>query len=357
MRVAVVCGLSDDKLLSKIKPLMVSPQIREIHIIRREPLSGSKITSWTPPGLWSRTTLTAELYRLFFLLYFCWRNKPDLLIGYFFVPHGVYVGLAGWLFGIPVAQMILGSDLDLYLNSRWLFWLLRQADFVGVRGKNTRRALIARSVLAEKLFIPPNVFDFGDFYPQQMPFEYDLIYVGNFSRDKRIDVLIQVVTRLKSRFPNLRVALIGSGELAKTLQAEVARAGLSESVVFLGYKSKTEVRDHLNRSRVFIMTSEAEGLPMALIEAMSCGLPAIVPDVGNITDVAQDGVNALAVPALDVDAFVHAVTRLLTDDALYRRLAGQALKIRETLAEQYSLADAERVWASVLERVMFKPNG
>jgi glycosyltransferase involved in cell wall biosynthesis len=352
MNIVVACGLSDDKLLSKIKPLMISSQVHEVHIIRREPLNGDKITSWTPPGLWDRTTLTAELYRLSFLLYFCWRYKPDLLIGYFFVPHGVYIGLAGWLFGIPVAQMIIGKDLNLALGNRWLLCLLRQADFIGVRGENTRRLLIAQGIPAQKLFIPPNVFDFSIFSPQQMPFEYDLIYIGNLSQYKRVDLLIEVVDRLVPRFPNLRVALIGSGELVETLQAQVVRAELSDNIFFLGYK--TEVHEYLNRSRVFILTSEAEGLPMAVVEAMSCGLPVIVPDVGDITDVAQDGINALVVPALDVDAFVHAVTRLLTNDALYRRLAEQALRIRETLAEQYSLAYAERVWVSVLERVKAK---
>lgn len=351
MRVVVVCRLSDDKLLSKIKPLMVSPQIREIHVIRREPLSGSKITSWTPPGLWARTTLTAELYRLFFLLHFCWRNKPDLLIGYFFVPHGVYVGLAGWLFGIPVAQMIIGKDFDLILNNRWLLKLLRRADFVGVRGENTHRVFTTLGIPAEKLFIPPNVFDFSDFLPQKLPLEYDLIYIGSFSQYKRLDVLIKVVAKLKYRFPELRVALVGAGSLLKRLKAEVEHSGLSRNVHFLGYKNKVEIRDHLNRSRVFVMTSEAEGLPMAVIEAMSCGLPVIVPDVGDITDIAHDEFNALVIPALNVDAFVHAVTRLLTDDVLCQQLARQALQIRETLAEQFSLANAEKTWASVLERV------
>jgi glycosyltransferase involved in cell wall biosynthesis len=351
MRIVVVCRLSDEKLLSKIRPLMVSPLVQEIHIVRREPLSGDKIKSWQPPALWARTGLTTELYRLGFLLYFCWRHRPDLLIGYYLVPHGVYVGLASWLFGIPGIQMIIGKDLDLALGSRWLLWLLRRADFVGLRGENMRRALIAHGLAVERLFIPPNVFDFSTFLPQQRPVEYDLIYVGNLSRYKRVDILIEVVARLKPRFPDLRLALIGSGKLARALQVRVARAGLSENVVFLGHKSKSEVRDHLNRSRVFIMTSEAEGLPMAVVEAMSCGLPVIVPDVGDVTDVAHDGINALVVPVLDVDAFVCAVTQLLTDTALYRRLAGQAVRIREVLADRYSLAHAERIWSSVLERV------
>jgi glycosyltransferase involved in cell wall biosynthesis len=339
-------------LLSKIKPLMISPLVREIHIIRREPLYGDKIKNWTPSGLWARTRFTVELYRLSVLLFFCWRHKPDLLISYYFVPHGLYAGLAGWLFGISVVQMIIGKDLNLALDNCWLLYLLRRADFVGVRGANTRRLLIARGFTAEKLFIPPNVFDFSAFSPRQMPAEYDLVYVGNLSRYKRVDILIEVVERLVPRFPNLRVALIGSGELAGALQAQVARVGLSDNVFFLGYQ--TQVHKFLTRSRVFILTSEAEGLPMAVIEALSCGLPVIVPDVGDITDVAQDEINALVVPALDVDAFVHAVTRLLTDDALYDQLAGQALQICEALANQYSLAHAERVWSSVLERARGK---
>lgn len=352
MRVVVVCRMSDDKLLSKIKPLMRSPQVQEIHIIRRQPLSGNKIRNWTPSGLWNKTSLIAELYRFVILLYFCLRFKPNLLIAYYFVPHGIYAALASWLFGIPVAQMIIGNDFDLIYNSRWLLWLLRRANFVGVRGKNTCQVLTALGIPPEKLFIPPNVFDFSDFSPQRrMPQEYDLIYVGNLSQYKRLDILIKVVAKLKERFPDLRVGLIGSGKLYIKLKAQVERYGLGRNIFFLGYKNKEEICDHLNRSRVFIMTSEAEGLPVAVIEAMSCGLPVIVPDVGDITDVAYDEINALVVPALNVDAFVHAITRVLTDDTLYGRLSRQALQTCEMLTEEYSLAYAEQSWAFILEQI------
>jgi len=351
MRVVVICRMSDAKLLSKIEPLMHSPQVQEIHIVRRQPLSGSKIRNWTPPGLWNQTTLIAELYRFATLLYLCLRYKPNLLIGYYFVPHGIYAALASWLFGIPVAQMIIGNDFDLIYNSRWLLWLLRRADFVGVRGENTRQLFTTLGIPPEKLFIPPNVFDFSDFTPQQRPFEYDLIYVGYLRQYKRLDILIKVVAKLKERFPDLRVALIGSGKLYLKLETEVERRGLDRNIFFLGYKNKVEICDHLNRSRVFIMTSEAEGLPVAVIEALGCGLPVIVPDVGDITDVAYDEVNALVVPALNVDAFVHAATRALTDDVLYCQLSKQALQTCEMLAEKYSLVYAEQSWAFILEQI------
>lgn len=91
--------------------------------------------------------------------------------------------------------------------------------------------------------------------------------------------------------------------------------GLSNNVHFAGQQA--DIYGYLKRSKVFIMTSEAEGLPMAMIEALSCGVPCIMPDDSDINTVAIHEMNSLVVPVGDVEAFAESIKRLLTDETLY----------------------------------------
>jgi L-malate glycosyltransferase len=355
MKIVIVAGLSDDKLISKIKPFMVLEQVVEIHLIRRTPLVGEKIKAWVPPGWLSKILFLSELYRLFALIYLCWRIKPDLIIAYYFIPHGIYAALGGGIFKTPVIQISTGSDIS-YLKYSWVFRLISNANFIGVRGSMTKQMLLELGVPAYKLFVPPNVFDLDDFLPLRMQKEYDLVHVSHFTAVKRIDILIQVISQLVHRFPKIKVALIGPINATRHWQEQVKAMGLQNNVSFLGYKGREELCEFLNRSRVFIMTSEIEGLPMALVEAISCGLPSIVPDVGNITDIAVDQGNALIVPELDVDLFVEATAKLLIDAQLYEKLYAGAIDTRLTFSKIYSLDYAISVWLDVLDKVGVDPN-
>jgi glycosyltransferase involved in cell wall biosynthesis len=227
----------------------------------------------------------------------------------------------------------------------WL-WLIRKVDFMGVRGDNSKAYLINQGISPQKIFIPPNVFDFNRFSPQKQDPKYQVITVGSLVSDKRIDILLQAIAWAKQKIDHIKVAIVGSGRLEKKLRKIADRLNLTNNIDFLG--TQIRVEDYLNASRIFVLTSRTEGLPMAMIEALSCGLPVIVPEVGDISTVAKDGVNALLVKPPTSDALAQAIIRLLTDERLYARLAQNALKIRQDYMLEYSLENALRVWDKIL---------
>jgi glycosyltransferase involved in cell wall biosynthesis len=104
------------------------------------------------------------------------------------------------------------------------------------------------------------------------------------------------------------------------------------------------------------MTSEYEGLPMAMIEALSCGLPCIMPDVSNISTIAIHEKNSLSVPSGDMQGFAEQIYRLLTNDKLYKRLSMNAIKIRDDKAFEYSLENATNLWNSILDNIADRSN-
>jgi len=121
-------------------------------------------------------------------------------------------------------------------------------------------------------------------------------------------------------------------------------------VSFLGSQPYSEIPNLLNNARIFIMASEFEGLPAAMLEALCCGLPVLVPNVGDITDVAHNGENALIIDPPSVECFAEAILALLEDPVLYSHLANGALASRDKFLNEYSFDRSMEIWRSVLSK-------
>src|SRR6185312_1472618 len=101
-----------------------------------------------------------------------------------------------------------------------------------------------------------------------------------------------------------------------------------------------EVVHWLRRARLFVVTSAMEGLPQAMIEAMSCGVPVVLPETGDVTTLARDGENAVIVSPPTAEAFAEAIARVLGDPALQARLRDGGLALRDRFRREYSLEGA-----------------
>ena len=346
----VVGRLSDDKLRSKVLPLIALPGVAEVAVVRRTPLDVPGLTSLCPPA-WLRGVLPlSELWRAGTVFWRCARARDTTVIAFFLVPHGLYAELARRLFGVRTVQVTISqSEVDMALARPSVRAALRAAHAVGVRGARSARALAAMGIDAARLFDPPNVLDLARYTPRPGPEpDIDVLYVGNLVAEKRPDVLLQAMRLVADRRPSLRVALVGDGPWRKRLEALARTLGLEGIVEFAGQRPSGEVTDWLRRARVFALTSEVEGLPMAMVEAMCCGVPAVVPDVGDVREVARHGENALVVAGSGPQAYAEAVEGLLADPELHSRLRAGCLALRERFAREYSLPAARAVWSRAL---------
>jgi L-malate glycosyltransferase len=87
--------------------------------------------------------------------------------------------------------------------------------------------------------------------------------------------------------------------------------GLEQNVTFAWHQENVE--SWLRRSRIFVLTSDSEGLSLSMMEAMMSGLPAVVSNVGDLGDLVQDGVNGFLVPRRSPQAFADCIVELLSD--------------------------------------------
>ncbi|MFT3686255.1 MAG: glycosyltransferase family 4 protein [Phycisphaerales bacterium] len=125
----------------------------------------------------------------------------------------------------------------------------------------------------------------------------------------------------------VRYEIVGDGELRALLQERIARAGLTETVTLRGALPPDGVRDALRGADVFVFPSVNEGLGIAAIEAMACGLPVVGSRVGGIPEVVAEGQTGLLVPGCDSVAFADAIAQLV-ENAGERKAMGAAGRAR-----------------------------
>ena len=170
------------------------------------------------------------------------------------------------------------------------------------------------------------------------PGELLIVSVGNLYPVKGHAVLINALATLRDRV-GWRLAIAGRGEEEQRLRAQAATAGIGDRVHLLGFRD--DVADILAAGDLFTMPSLSEGLPLALVEAMSFGLPVVVTRVGGVPEVVSDGVEGLLVSPSDPGALATALAALL-DDAPRRQRMGEAARTRalrdyalSTMADRY----------------------
>lgn len=161
-------------------------------------------------------------------------------------------------------------------------------------------------------------------------------------REKRLDILVEAAALVgRNRLSHL--VIVGDGPDRREVEYQTRSAGL-RYVTLTGWRDDPAAL--LPAFDVFALTSDTEGTPMALVEAMRAGVPIVATNVGGVPAAAPDGECALLVPRRDPVALAGAIERLLDDPCLALRLARQAVKYAGTV---HSLERAADEWFEVLK--------
>lgn len=162
-----------------------------------------------------------------------------------------------------------------------------------------------------------------------------VVFAGHLVHHKGIDVLSEALRQLGDAGARFRMTIAGEGPL-KSLLTAGGFGGVDVRCV--GWLDRAELDELFGSAAVFVLPSRIEGVPLALLEAMSHGLACVATRVGGVGDVIADGATGLLVEADDPDALAAALDRVLGDAALRRRVGAAA---REHVRSVHSL-DAVR---------------
>jgi glycosyltransferase involved in cell wall biosynthesis len=170
--------------------------------------------------------------------------------------------------------------------------------------------------------------------------------VANMRSEKGYDVLLEAARLAVVVGAPIRFLSVGTGELAPRLEEARDASGLRGHLDFLGRRSDT--LRLMAGCDLFVLPSSQEGMPVALMEAMSMGLPVVATNVGGVPDIVRDGVDGILVPAGRPDLLARALEQLCEDrDLLWRLAEGARLR-----SERFDIAAAARSIESVYEELV-----
>jgi glycosyltransferase involved in cell wall biosynthesis len=289
------------------------------------------------------------------------RLRPDVVVSAYSYPSAV-VGSALWLgrarprWVARVASNPVWHEAG--LRRPVMRRLYRRADLVLANSQGLADVFARTYPFAkDRIALQPNPTDFARLEAlAREPVEpapagrLRLVAVGRLRAEKRVDLLLEAVSRLRERH-DLELVLCGDGPLREQLERRVAELRLGERVRFAGFASNPFA--WMASADLFVLASDTEGSPNALIEAQGLGLAAVSSDCPfGPSEIVEPGVTGWLVPIGDAAALADAIDEALSDPERRRRM-GEAARARVR-----GIFAAERAGAQLaahLERVAGRP--
>jgi glycosyltransferase involved in cell wall biosynthesis len=160
-----------------------------------------------------------------------------------------------------------------------------------------------------------------------------VIAAGRLTTYKGFDLLLEAFARVRSRYPEWRLDILGEGDERPALAAQADRLGISGCFRLMG--NRPDILPQMRGADIFVLSSRAEGFPNVLCEAMAAGMAVISFDCPTgPAEIIQPGVDGLLVPAQDVTALADALDKLMGNAGLRARLASRAPEVMDRFSEE-----------------------
>ena len=245
-------------------------------------------------------------------------------------------------------------------------WAFLSADLYLSVSPGLVDTYLSAGMPVERILLVPNGIDIDRFTPASaeeqralrvmlgLPIDRPVIvFVGFFSSDKQPRVLFDAWRRSPAESVLMFVGATHSSyfevdeAIRPAMEAEAGRAGVADRLKFVGVTH--DVPSHLRAADLFVLPSKREGLPVALLEAMACGLPCVASRLPGSTEaIIDDGSNGVLVAPGDVAALTTAIGTLLADHDLRRRLGTAA---RATIAHRYASGGVADRWLEAYDLI------
>jgi glycosyltransferase involved in cell wall biosynthesis len=171
--------------------------------------------------------------------------------------------------------------------------------------------------------------------------------VGRMAPVKNHRLLIEALFKLRAKGTDAHLAIIGEGELRENLTAYAADLGVSEYVSLV--KETKNISEFYGALDLFCLSSDSEGIPLTMLEAMAAGVPVVSTNVGGIPEVVQDGVNGRLVPKGSAELLAQRIGDLLGDPAKSAELAERGREtVRSKFTAERMIRETEQIYADVL---------
>lgn len=333
---------SNNWISAFLEPLSASKACDCLYMVSTNPVPAlPNIVAIYPPK-WLTKVVGASLARLITFACAAMRNRPHVVGGFHFLFNGITAVLVARLIRARSMYFCVGGSAEMRdggigaenpltekmetgdpVVEKRLLRIASHADTIITMGTRAVKYYQGRGVRAD-FHVVAGAINSTRFHPSSDEPSYDLILTGRLAPVKRVDIFLEAIERVAAEIDSVRVLIVGDGALRGELQQQAKDLGIESNVRFAGYLSDDEVVACLRRSRIFVLTSDSEGLSLSMTEAMMCGLPAVVSDVGDLGDLVDDGVNGYLVPRRRPELLAEKLIELLSDEAKLKDMASAA---------------------------------
>ncbi len=246
----------------------------------------------------------------------------------------------------PLSSLIYGSNLLITIVCNWL----------------THRIVVVTSSLVdsseltkykEKVSIAPvfpyvscrSSFDLSKEYKER---ELIIGFVGRLERIKGILNFVDAIPLISRHFRDIKVLIIGDGPLRGEIERRIEKHEISGVVELLGRVPHEDLSQYYNEFKLLVLPSYSEGVPLVILEAMSCGTPSLATEVGGIPDVIKEGETGFLLKSNDPEEIAERVIELLNRPKLLEEVSKRAYNwVKENLNMEMTL----KSWQDILKQL------
>jgi glycosyltransferase involved in cell wall biosynthesis len=308
-------------------------------------------------GLYFTVCLGGSPIRFFYFV-------EALLVGAWMRRHGrshLHVHFAGSVasvgmivartFPVTMSLTVHGPDEFYDVEKFYLRQKIQASSFVCCISSFARSQLMLLSpsavwdkLVVSRLGVDPSKFSPRRHNPTSGPIE--IVCVGRLVGAKGQHVLLAAVRHLLDEGRKVRLRLVGDGPERQSLEEAVVRYAISDHVIFEGAVSASRVRKILENASIFSLPSFAEGIPVALMEAMAMEIPCVSTTIAGIPELIRNEVDGLLVSPSDDVQLASALARLIDDPELRRRF-GSSGRLR--VQQNYDLRQSVKVLGEIFQ--------
>ena len=261
--------------------------------------------------------------------------KPDLLLCFLPEPNMLALSLKS-RYKFPIIISVRNDPKREYSNKIY-YMLMRlfypRADGYVFQTEEAKEYFAFSKHILEKSRIIPNPLskEYMDMDDVPVDRKKTIVNVGKLDAQKNQRLLISAFEKIATDYPDWTLHIYGEGELRKELTQLIDESGLSGRVVLEG--NQADLKDKIKDAGIFVLSSDYEGMPNALIEAMALGIPSISTDCpcGGPRFLIEDGVSGRLVPVNNEKALSVAMTEYISDRAKAETAGEDAKKIKKLL--------------------------
>jgi len=284
------------------------------------------------------------------------KNRPNAILAFFGVPSGAAAWILKLFYKIPYIVSLRGGDVPGFRPYDFKTFHKLIAPFLRVIWKNAS-AIIANSAglrdlalaFDSRFEIPviPNGVDLDKYsVPERDWSSPRLLSVGRIVRQKGLDLGLQALSQLKDLDWHWSIA--GDGPQLENLKSLAVELGIADRVHFLGWQSREELTKQYQNANIFLFPSRHEGMPNAVLEAMSTGLPVVATRIAGSEELVIEAETGFLVQTENVDELRPSLRRILVDPNLRKKMG---LASRRRVEENYSWKNVAEQYKTYLEQI------